>query len=153
MRSRAHTSTRATSARLFASSMHRGSCKSSSLSSVLTTSYSGGVRGRPNSGNRRSVSRNAVNPTIRPSEISRTCSAHGSCLPPGPLGRYCRHEPWALQVLEISDGRHRLLRVLVQQRRERVHVVLLERLHVPLQQLLLLLVERLERLAEIGRAS
>ena len=49
---------------------------------------SGGTAGSPNSGNRRAVSRNALRAVIRPFECSMTCSAHGSKLPPGPLGRY-----------------------------------------------------------------
>lgn len=34
--------------------------------------------GRPNRGNSRAVSRNALRPAMRPSRTSRTCSAHGS---------------------------------------------------------------------------
>ena len=118
--------------------------------------------GSPNSGKRRAVSRKELSAVIRPPEISSTCSAHGSCRPPGlgwywrerrravgrrsgPAGsprsrcpgraatRGCRRGPRSHSVVR----RHRQRRVLVQQRVERVHVVALEGVDVARQQLAL----------------
>ena len=99
-------------------------------------------------------------PVIRPSECSMTCSAQGSKLPPGPLGRYWPkagrplalvgmsrepRQPWPMPRMPRRDvlgaaqpevvRRHRERRVLVQQRDERVHVVVLEGRDVAVEQL------------------
>ena len=111
-----------------------------------------------------------MSPVIRPSEISRTWSAHGSS-PPSGSGWYWpnageplavdRHQPralaadarrrasssrmssWPLQPQLVR--RHRQRGVLVQQRGQRVHVVALEGVDVAREQRLLLVVQRLGR--------
>ena len=64
--------------------------------------------GRPKSGKRRSTSRKKLNSTIRPSEISSTCNAQGSCSPFGPLGLYWPNagEPFAATVGITREPRH-----------------------------------------------
>ena len=98
---------------------------------------------------------------------SMTCSAHGSWPPSGAPGRYCPNAGAPLATVGTQAGaaaadpraehqpadvlvapepqlvrRHRLHRVLVQQRGERVHVVALEGVDVPAEQRLLLVVQR-----------
>ena len=123
--------------------------------------------GRPKSGKRRSVSRKELSPVIRPSEISRTWSAHGSGRR-RPLGRYWANagravRPWPAPGASprqpmpvprhqradvVGAAQPQLVRrhgqggVLVQQRGERVHVVALEGVDVAGQQRALRLVHR-----------
>ena len=133
--------------------------------------------GSPNSGNSRSVSRKNVSSTILPSESnSSTCSAHGSWPLPDSLGLYwpkaneplaigagSTREPWqpipgpthqAEDVVAAGqpqvERRHRLDRVLADQRGQRLHVVALERLDVAIQQLAL---GRLDRGSRVGHGD
>ena len=109
-----------------------------------------------------------------PREISRTCRPHGSCRPPGPLGRYCPNagQPLAAAAAVATHGtrsrpdhprddvvaslepelvrRHVLGRVLVQQRDERLHVVTLEGADIAGEELPLALVHRVERCARVA---
>ena len=114
------------------------------------------------------MSRNELRWAIRPSEISSTWSAHGSQPPLGarPVLREAggavgldREQARALAADAVAleplpdltgalepqlEGRHRERRVLLQQPGQRVHVVLLEGGDVAVEQLALLVVERLD---------